>query len=260
MRNLITDNSIEERISNNRAKPRYYLLDTIRGICIILVVLYHLLYDLSEVFGGHYSFFKSNGMNIFRDGFVGVLIFLAGISCNLTRSNLKRGVKTFLCGMLISLVMLIAMPQSKVVFGILHFLGVGMMLYGILERVFAKLPVSVGFLGFFLLFMLTLGVHDGYFGWPGIFVLEFSKVPKNIILFILGFKTGHGSGDYWPIIPWLFLFLSGTYLGRYFKEGNVPVWFTKNPVPPLSFIGRKTLIIYLLHQPIIYGILWLIFK
>lgn len=246
-----------DEIKLHTEKSRYNLLDMIRGICIILVVLYHLLYDLSEVFGGNYAFFNSQGMDIFRDAFVGTLILLSGISCNLSRSNIKRGVKTFLCGMLVSVAMIIAMPSSKVVFGILHFLGVAMIVYGVLGKILEKLPAMVGFLGFFLLHLLTLGVHDGYFGWPGLFSVEIPEVPRNIFLFILGFDTGHGSGDYWPIMPWLFLFLAGACIGRYFKHEKVPAWFKANPVPPLAFIGRKTLIIYLVHQPLIYGVLYL---
>ena len=62
-------------------KQRYHLLDTIRGVCIILVVWYHVLFNLSEIFGGNYAFFRSAGMSNFRDGFVGVLMVLAGIAC-----------------------------------------------------------------------------------------------------------------------------------------------------------------------------------
>ena len=39
-------------------KQRYHLLDMLRGICIILVVWYHILYNLSEIFGGEYAFFR----------------------------------------------------------------------------------------------------------------------------------------------------------------------------------------------------------
>lgn len=258
MSELVAESIIEEETLIK--KERYYVLDIIRGICIILVVLYHLLYDLSEVFGGNYAFFNSQGMDTFRDAFVGTLILLSGISCNLSRSNVKRGVKTFLCGMLVSAVMLIAMPSSKVLFGILHFLGVAMLFYGVVGKLLEKLPAMAGFLGFLLLHLLTIGVNDGYFGWPGLFMIELPEVPRNLFLFILGFDTGHGSGDYWPIMPWLFLFLAGTFVGRYFKEERVPKWFKSNPIPPLAFIGRKTLIIYLVHQPLIYGILFLIYK
>ena len=254
--------TIEENVANNHTtsvpKPRYYILDTIRGICIILVVLYHLLYDLSEVYGGNYAFFRSEGMNVFRDAFVGTLIFLSGISCNLSRSNVKRGVKTFLFGMVISVVMLVVMPSSKVYFGILHFLGFSMILYGLIGKLLEKIPAITGFLGFLLVHLLTYGVYEGYVGWPGLFMVDVPQVPRNLFFFILGFKTGHGAGDHWPIIPWLFIFLAGTYIGRYFKEERVPKWFSKNPIPPLSFIGSKTLIIYLVHQPLIYGALYLL--
>ena len=258
MGELTTQNLIDKEAQKN--KPRYYVLDTIRGICIILVVLYHLLYDLSEVFGGDYAFFRSEAMDTFRDAFVGTLILLAGISCNLSRSNIKRGVKTLLCGMLVSVVMLVVMPASKVYFGILHLLGASMLLYGLSAKLMEKIPASVGFLGFLLVHMLTLGVYDGYFGWPGLFMVDVPQVPKNLFFFILGFRTGHGAGDHWAIMPWLFLFFAGACIGKYFKEGRVPKWFTKNPVPPLAYLGRKTLIIYLVHQPLIYGILWLVYK
>ena len=73
-------------------KQRYHLLDTIRGVCIILVVWYHVLFNLSEIFGGNYAFFTSDGINNFRDGFVGVLMILAGISGSLCvrRSSCDR--------------------------------------------------------------------------------------------------------------------------------------------------------------------------
>ncbi len=258
MSGLNAENLIEKETMD---KPvRYYVLDTVRGICIVLVVLYHLLYDLSEVFGGDYAFFRSEAMNTFRDSFVGMLILLAGISCNLSRSNIKRGFKTILCGVLVSVVMFVVMPAAKVYFGILHLLGISMMLYGLTSKFMDIIPVSVGFLGFLLMHMLTLGVYDGYFGWPGLFVVDIPQVPKNLFFFILGFKTGHSSGDHWAIIPWMLLFMAGAFLGRYFKEKKVPKWFSKNPIPPLAFIGRKTLIIYLLHQPLIYGVLYLLYK
>jgi len=93
-----------------------------------------------------------------------------------------------------------------------------------------------------------------------IFIFLLESYFKNLFFFILGFKTGHSAGDHWAVIPWMFLFMAGTFLGRYFKEGKAPKWMEKNPIPPLAFIGRKTLIIYLVHQPIIYGALYLLYN
>ncbi len=251
----------EEIIAGNiisTKSDRYYVLDLIRGICIILVVVYHCMYDYFVIFKGTYSLMGSWGMNFFRDCFVGVLILLAGISSNLTRSNIKRGIKTFLWGMVITLVTWVVMPDSVVVFGILHFFGVAMLVYGLLQKALEKLPEMIGFFGNLLLFMLTLGIYDGYFGWKGLFTIDIPTAPyRNIPLFALGFNTGNGSGDYWPIIPWIFLFLAGCFIGRYFKEKKVPEWFKANPVPSLAYIGSKTLIIYLVHQPLVYGLMML---
>ncbi len=240
-------------------KERWHLLDNLRGVCIILVVLYHVLYNLSDVFGGNYAFFTSNGMNNFRDGFVSVLVALSGISCSLSRSNLKRGIKTLLCGLLITVVMAIFMPDSLIVFGILHFLGVAMLIYALFGKFIAKIPAFIGVPIFLLLFFFTKNLMYGKLGLFGLFEVVLTEVPQNIVLFILGFDVNIFSADYYPLMPWLFMFLAGVLVGKYFKNGTAPQFFKKNLCPPLSFLGRHTLIIYLLHQPLIYGVMYLLF-
>ena len=223
-------------------KQRYHLLDTIRGVCIILVVWYHVLFNLSEIFGGNYAFFTSNGMNNFRDGFVGVLMVLAGISGSLTRSNWRRGVKTLACGLLITVVTAVAMPTQLITFGILHFFGCCMLLYAAARPLLAKLPqlpmAALCMAAYFLTRNFWYSVPD---------------MPRSFPLFVLGFRTGHSSADYYPILPWIFLFLAGSFLGSRFARGAVPKFFTADPIPALSWLGRHTLIIYLLHQPVVYG-------
>ncbi len=230
-------------------KKRYHLLDMLRGICIILVVIYHIIYNLSEVFGGRYAFFRSDGMNVFRDCFVGVLIVISGISCSLSRSNLNRGIKTLGCGLLITAVTAIAMPSELITFGILHFFGICMLLYSGLARFFAKVPITVGTITAFVLYFLTKNIFYSVHG-----------LPKSFLLYVLGFNTGFYSADYYPLLPWIFLFFVGCFLGRLFKENMVPRIFEANPIKPLSFIGRHTMLIYLIHQPIIFGGMWIWFN
>ena len=193
-------------------KQRYHLLDMLRGICIILVVWYHVLYNLSEIFGGNYAFFNSDGMNNFRDGFVGVLMVLAGISCCLTRSNWRRGLKTLACGLLITAVTALVMPTQLITFGILHFFGCCMLLYAAARPLLSKLPqlpmAAVCFAGYFLTRNLYYDVAD---------------VPRSFLLFVLGFRTGHYSSDYYPTLPWIFLFLAGSFLGRRFARDRKSV-------------------------------------
>ncbi len=241
-------------------KERWHLLDTLRGICIILVVLYHVLYNLSEVFGGNYVFFSSYGMNTFRDCFVSVLIALSGISCSLSKSNFKRGIKTLLCGLLITAVMALFMPDSIIIFGILHFFGVAMLIFALVGKFITKIPAAVGVPLFLLLFFFTKKLMYGKLGLFGLWELGLPEVPQNLLMFILGFDVSIFSADYYPLMPWIFMFFAGALLGKYFKNGTAPAIFKKNFCPPLSFIGRHTLIIYLAHQPVIYGAMYLFFE
>ena len=227
---------------------RYHLLDTVRGVCIILVVWYHILYNLSEVFGGHYAFFRSAGMNTFRDCFVGVLMVLAGISCHFSRSNLRRGLRTLGGGLLVTAVTAMAMPSQLITFGILHFFGCCMLLYALCRPLLEKIPVAAGAAVSFALYFVFRQMPRVIAG-----------MPRSFVLFALGFRTGHTSADYYPILPWVFLFLTGAFLGRIFAQGNVPEIFEKDPVPPLSWLGRRTMIIYLLHQPVVYGVMLIYF-
>ena len=230
-------------------KKRYHFLDFLRGICILLVVGYHALYNLSEVFGGNYAFFRSAGMNLFRDCFVGVLIVLAGISCSLTRSNLRRGIKTLLWAMVITAVTYFVMPDQLITFGILHFFGCAMLLWALVGKYLERLPMWPCVVICLLLFFAGQGLYAATAG-----------MSKSFFLYILGFCTGHYSADYYPLIPWIFLFLAGGFLGRRFREGRVPALFLRDPAPALSRIGCHTLPIYIVHQPVIYGLMYLFFE
>ena len=230
-------------------KTRYHLIDNIRGICIIYVVFFHAVFNLSMLYADAYDLLNSAVMEISQIVFVGILILISGICTRLTRSNLRRGIKTLLAALLVTLATYIAAPNMTIIFGILHFFGVAMIIYALTKKLIDKIPVGVGFPILTLLWALT---YNMYYVAP--------KMPKSIILFILGFNTGHLSGDYYPLIPHLFLFMAGALLGRFFESGKAPRIFTKNPVPPLAFIGRHTLFIYLIHQPILYGATWLIYK
>ena len=102
-------------------KKRIVILDTIRGILIILVILYHFLYDLNFIFNVNIPLMNTAGINIFRDIFVSMLIFISGICCNLSKSNLKRGIKVLFFGLVISVVTITIIPEERIIFGILHF-------------------------------------------------------------------------------------------------------------------------------------------
>lgn len=239
-------------------KTRIEIIDFVRGILILYVVFYHTLYDLDGIFGVTLPFLHTKWFEILRLCLVGMLIVLAGISCNLTRSNLKRGVKTFLCGMVITAVTFVFMPEERIVFGVLHFFGVSMILYGLLEKVFRKIPMWCGFLLSLALFALTWNIYYGFLGIGNIGI-HFALPFENLFTFILGFYAPIYSSDYYPILPYFFLFLTGAFLGRDIKLRKLPAFCYNCGFGWLLCIGRHTLIIYMLHQPVVYGILSVIF-
>lgn len=263
------------RLSKREKKNRIYLLDIIRGILIIYVVYYHFMYDLNDILGHEIPYLYSDWFSTIRDCMSGSLIFISGISCNFSRNNLKRGVRTVLIALLLSIVTIVVMPSQTIVFGILHLLGTMMVLYGLCEYISGKKAVQkaafnkekvygrlIWMLVFLFLFVVGRNIYDGYIqlmywriSMPG-----FLYGGKNMFLYIMGFSQKLFSADYYPVIPWGFLFLSGAMGGYIFKSKNLPGFLYKNFCRPLAFIGRHTMIIYLVHQPVLFGIFMLIDK
>ena len=140
---------------------RVHFIDELRGFLIIFVVLYHLLYDLTVLFPIGIDWMFSPWMNTLRDIFTGTLIVISGISCLYSRSNIRRGLKTLGCGMILTAATWIAIPDQLIIFGILHFFGCAMLLYGLLARPLARIPAAVGAPG--VLFPVLL--YPGYLLW-----------------------------------------------------------------------------------------------
>ncbi len=243
------------------AKPRrVHLMDELRGVLIIGVVLYHLLYDLAVLFPVGIPWMFSNWMNSVRNICAGALIVVSGISCHYTRNNWRRGLRAFGLGMLLTVVTALFIPSQLILFGILHFFGSMMMLYALLQPLLEKVPTMAGLLGSTLLFFLTWPIFSGFIRVLGVTVYLPEFLYNKPLLFPLGFACqGIASADYYPLIPWGFLFLAGSFFGRYVRAGRLPEFCYRSHLPLLARIGNHTMLIYLVHQPVIYGLLALIF-
>lgn len=248
---------MEQGAAGRRRVPT---LDELRGFLIIYVVVYHLLYDLAVLFPGGVPWMFSDWMNGLRDFMTGTLIVISGISCHYSRNNLRRGLKTLGWGMALTVVTLIFMPSQLIIFGILHFYGVAMMLYHPLEQLLRKVPVWPGAAASLLLFFFTKNIYYGTVGLFGVTINVPSFFYNRLLLWPLGFQCrGVSSADYYPLLPWFFLFLLGALVGRAIKDGGFPRWFYQSHIPPLGWVGSRTLPIYLIHQPVLYGVLYLVF-
>ncbi len=239
---------------------RIHLIDTIRGVIIIGVVIYHLIFDLVFIFGLNIPFLFLPFVNFIRDFGAGALIFISGIACHLSHSNVKRGLQCLVVALAFSLVTYFVIPDEFIFFGVLDLFAVCILFYGLAGRIVDRLPIWTAPV-LFVLFLFLFNMPYGTFGFFGqsYFALP-AGFKGNIFLYCLGFPYGGiQSADYFPVIPWLLLFLSGTIVGRYFKAGRIPKFFYRDLCRPVTWVGTKTLIIYAVHQPILYGLLNLIF-
>jgi uncharacterized membrane protein len=185
-------------------------------------------------------------------------IFVAGVSSRYSRSNVKRGLITLGLGAAVSLATWFFMRDQMIWFGILHFLGSAMILFGLFGSLLDKLPTFAGIALSALLFVFTFNLPQGTVGIPGLFQLVLpGELYAHPWLLPLGFG-GFGS-DYFPLFPWLFLFLAGTFLGREFVANRMPDWFYRNYIRFFARVGKRSIVIYMLHQPLLYGALWAAF-
>ena len=238
---------------------RIKLLDEIRGLSIILMVISHICFDLTEIWGKNIVFFENPVIDFLHFFFRIVFIAISGICCNLSKSNIKRGIIAFLCGMVITLVTFFMREDVDIVsFGILHFLGVSMILFGLLRKAIAKIPPFVGFL-IFLLFFVFLHVPEGYMGIKD-YIYEIPRNLYHTFLIPVGFPPAdYLASDYFPLIPNMFIFFGFAIMARDIRSKKLPKFAYNGFIPFLGAAGRYSLIIYMAHQPIVYLILYFLF-
>ena len=123
-----------------------------------------------------------------------------------------------------------------------------------------RIPPVLGAATSLLLYALTCGIPRGYIGF---FYIKLFSLPEKLydigFLFFAGFpsKSFHSS-DYFPLLPWIFIFLLGFFLWEQIKSSGADKFFVRG-IPVLDLIGKYSLIIYLIHQPVLMGICQLIF-
>lgn len=240
---------------------RIHLMDELRGFAVFCMVFYHGFYTLAFLMGQSWGEWLYRFFMPAEPWFAGLFIFIAGISSNLTHSNLVRGVKLLGVALLVTLATAIAVPEELIVFGILHFLSVCMIAFGLLQLLRRRLgrteeppfhlwPVVVCA----VLFIVTRYLASGYLQIPFVLRVFLPSGWYQAWLAPLGLPgPGFSSADYFPLLPWCFVFAAGTVVGRLAKAGKFPAWTYPSRVPFFSFLGRHALLIYVLHQPVIYG-------
>ncbi len=233
---------------------RIYILDAVRGTAIIAMIFHHAYVLLNSFDLLYLSFFHSKAFEVVQLIFVSLFLLVSGICTNFSKSTLRRGVVILAAATCVTAVTAGYMPLFgftgfEIYFGILHMFGLTMLIYSLIQPILKKVNGSViGIVSLllFFFFYFYMQVHP--------YALE-----SNAILTILGFPSVYFfSADYYPLLPYIFIFIFGAMLGRAVKNRKLPNWFYSFRCVPLEFVGRHSLMFYLLHQPIIMGIIFMV--
>ena len=222
---------------------RYKEIDFLRAIAIVLMVLFHFVYDLREFVGVNIDY---QSPFWFTAGKMSALLFivLSGLSSGLSGSPVRRGFKVLIYGMGITVVTYVFMKEEYVRFGILHFLGVAMILSPLLLKLSPRLlwilAGSIAFLGFWF---KTLVVKTSFL------------LPLGLM------REGFSTIDYYPLFPYLAANIIGILVYQRFyaqRKITTPSNFSIQRYPMrnwripkwIQWLSRNSLGIYLVHQPI----------
>jgi len=241
-------------LRNKNMNQRFWEIDALRGIAIVMMIIFHFFLDLS--LSGRYSIdIHSVFWRDFAITVATTFIFIVGASLTISYSRLKqksfiaylkRGLKIFSWGLLITILTWLFLRERFIIFGILHFIGIAI----ILAYPFVKFinPVLNIIFGVVIIFLGTI-VSILRFNFPYLLWLGF--IPSNF-----------HSLDYFPILPWFGIILIGISFGKiFYLDGkriiNIPDLSKFKAVKVFSFLGRHSLFIYLIHQPIMIALLYI---
>ncbi len=242
-------------------KKRITLLDEIRGFIFFLMAVYHALFDLEYIFGIHIFIFEY-GIYKYIALFIGMsYIFISGFSSNLSHNIYKRGVLCFLAAMVITLITHIITPKLTIFFGVLHFLAIAMICSPFIKKFTDKINSTIVIILCVICFIMTYNLQMGYLGIKPYFYFPLPLTLRNTgFLFPFGICSERFfSGDFYPIFPWIFVYTLGIAAGKNLNFDELPSICYKKHGNILSFCGKHSLLLYLIHQVVIVIALWLVF-
>ncbi len=203
---------------------RLETLDLVRGMLFLNMAAYHWQYITGFLWGSGVSLTEAE--RVWQFFICGPFILLAGFSAGLTKRRLQHGVRVLSAALVITIGSLLLMPDQTVWFGILTFMALGYVSVYLLDDLVKKLPQLPLLVGLIVLFALCY--------------------PDR-------FGQSHAA-DYFAFVPWIFLFWSGRTAQRLWYDKLKDNKLLHINLKPINFLGRHTLLGYLLHLPVLAGV------
>jgi uncharacterized membrane protein len=234
---------------------RYWEVDALRGVAIVMMVIYHLVFDL-VLFGYYQGSAVTGSWRIFARVTAVLFISLVGVSLaisyarrsqqergwGLYKKYLTRGLKLIGWGMLVTLTTWMFMGKVVIIFGILHLIGtVTVLAYPFLSLRRVNLPIGVA--------LIALGMHLNQLPVSYPWLLLLGLRPRWLLQL-----------DYFPLLPWFGVALIGIFIGQLlYPDGTrrfkLPALPSQPGIKELVWLGNRSLAIYLIHQPTLFAIL-----
>ena len=241
--------------ADGASRGRIGVFDLVRGFSVISMVLFHLCYDLKFIAGAQLAWFAPPLQDVWRCSISWTFLFVAGCMFPLSRDNLRRAAEYGSVALAIWIVTSVAAVDVPISFGIIYCMFACTLVAWALHRL-GLLPR--GCVAAIVLVVMFLALQCLADGTVGIGALSW-EVPSELYatpwLSWLGLPgPGFSSGDYYPLLPYLALYLAGAALGTRWSRKGYPEWAYRAHVAPLNFVGRHALLVYIAHQPVILGI------
>lgn len=245
-------------------QKRFEELDLFRGVAIICMIVYHILFVL--------NYFGVEKVNLYfptMEFFTWIVRFdflaLVGVGMVISYYRVlskgrgrwaaifrqwKRGAMVGLCALIVSGVTYLYVPENFVRFGILHIIAVSILFWSFFVE-WKWVVLALSLLSFWI---------GGWFAWMGLSGLDFTMVPFGY--FFRDMLWNIEALDYFPFFPWIGMAGFGVFIGQIFYPRGVKR-FEWNFLPvdgqvkkTVCFLGRHSLIVYVVHVPLIMAVLW----
>lgn len=243
-------------------KNRYNLIDILRGTAVICMIIYHTLWDIVYMFGVDIPLFRTTSAHIFQQYILWSFVIISGFCLNLCKHPFKRGIITLGLSIAMTLATMIVIPEATIIFGVLTFLGAAMLITGALRKPLSRIKYYIGLPLSALLFFITYNTSEGNLGFGGLIICDLPEaLYSGYFSAFFGFPNeSFTSADYVPLFPWLFLYFAGFFIFDLLKSNNLMKHLSTFRIPPIEWLGRHALIIYIIHQPVIFVVLYIIFR
>ena len=235
-----------------QSKGRVTFFDTIRGLSVVSMILFHFTYDLFFISHIKLTWFTPLVMQIWVSSISYPFIFIAGCMCAFSKNSFKRAGVYGLVALAIFAATTFANIDTPINFGIFFCMASCTFVEALISRFAVQPKGYAAAILLLLIFVVCIPISAGHIGIGSMVFSLPKELYQTPYLAWAGFPSpSFSSGDYYPLLPYLFLYLSGAAFNRQLKAEGYPNWMKTFSLPLITEMGKHSLIVYILHQPIL---------